>query len=1129
MKAAFYLSRVLFSVLIIGSFEAKAQTSFWVTNTSDSGPGSLRQAIDDANSTTGFNSIYFSIPGMAPHIIMLQSQLPAIADPVSIDGFTQPNNGYTGTDPKIKLDLTAAGNSSVGINIQASNSSVYGLFVYNGGTGIIVQGSNCYIGSQTKRNVVSDNQSCGIIVEGSNHTIENNYVGTTPDGSDTLGFQGSGIKVYSNTVSVPSRNIYIKNNVISSKGSNGGVILLGYGRISQTYLYGNKIGTNAAGTARLADWNFGIFIEWNCDSIYIGSGAPGYGNLISGNLSSTVSGVGINVQVYNPALVSIKGNKIGTDITGSYSIGNNYGIKTYYATDLIIGGSGGEGNLVSGNYYTGIYLLSSLGTIKGNYVGTTANGLTALPNSLSNPPTGGTGIYIYMSRVTIGSPWINEGNIISGNYDGLELEDSDSCIIEGNKIGVTANNSPLGNAGNGIKLARSNYTKIGGVTLAEGNVIANNANSGVYIFGLPPNLPAANNLVSKNSFYNNQFKGICLWNSGNNSISSPVITLSCPDSVKGTSLPQSTIQLYYHQSSNNIPQGKVYITSVNADTLGNWKYIGTITQPCSVVALAIDNNSNTSEFSNFPPVTWSPNLGPDLIYNCVSSATLASGISNMASYQWSTGATTQNISVNASGNYWVAVTDNCGNMLRDTVNITINQPPVVSFSPLSSVCVNAAAFALSASPASGTFSGTGVSGSAFDPVVAGAGSHSITYTYVDSNGCSSSVVQNIAVHALPVITLASFAPVCANAASLPLSGGSPSGGAYAGTGVSGSTFDPAIAGAGSHSITYAYIDSNGCSSSATENITVHALPAVSLSSFNSMCDNSAPSQLSGGMPAGGSYSGTAISSGSFDPSVAGAGQHLVTYAYIDANGCTNSDTASLIVYPAPAVTLASFADVCADTVQVALNGGTPSGGAYSGPAVTGSAFDPSIAGAGTHTITYTVTDTDGCSSQALENITVHPLPQAPSITQSFSDLISSQGTSYQWFLNGSIIPGATQQVHTPVVNGDYTVMIIDSNGCSMLSALFPFYSVGIASQENERSFDLYPNPTSGILYCNLKEQKADLLIHDAAGRLVATFHLIFGTNVLDVMSIASGAYTCTLKNENGIYLRNKLVLVKITE
>jgi hypothetical protein len=115
-----------------------------------------------------------------------------------------------------------------------------------------------------------------------------------------------------------------------------------------------------------------------------------------------------------------------------------------------------------------------------------------------------------------------------------------------------------------------------------------------------------------------------------------------------------------------------------------------------------------------------------------------------ASYVWSTSASTQSVTVNTSGMYYVTVTNGALCSTSDTVNITIHPLPSISFAPFTSaVCLQDPAISLTATPAGGTFFGTGVTGSSFNPLTAGVGTHTITYGVVDSNGCSNSVSQNI--------------------------------------------------------------------------------------------------------------------------------------------------------------------------------------------------------------------------------------------------------------------------------------------------------------------------------------------------------------------------------------------------
>ena len=128
--------------------------------------------------------------------------------------------------------------------------------------------------------------------------------------------------------------------------------------------------------------------------------------------------------------------------------------------------------------------------------------------------------------------------------------------------------------------------------------------------------------------------------------------------------------------------------------------------------------------------------------------------------------------------------------------------PTVTLDPAGPLCIDASAIQLNGQPAGGTYSGTGVSATGlFDPATAGVGSHVITYSFTDPNGCPGSAQITIVVNGLPTVTLDPGGPLCVTAAAIQLNG-QPAGGTYSGTGVSASgLFDPATAGAGSHVIT----------------------------------------------------------------------------------------------------------------------------------------------------------------------------------------------------------------------------------------------------------------------------------------------------------------------------------------
>jgi hypothetical protein len=298
--------------------------------------------------------------------------------------------------------------------------------------------------------------------------------------------------------------------------------------------------------------------------------------------------------------------------------------------------------------------------------------------------------------------------------------------------------------------------------------------------------------------------------------------------------------------------------------------------------------------------------------------------------------------------------------------------------------------------------------------------------------------MELTINALPVVTCPADDEVCIDAAAFALAGASPAGGTYSGTGVSAGTFDPAIAGAGTHTITYEYTDGNGCTNSCTFDITVNDLPIVTCPADDEVCIDDAPFALAGASPIGGTYSGTGVSAGTFDPAAAGAGTHTITYEYTDGNGCTNSCTFDITVNALPVLVCPADFDLCVDEPLYDLSGlATPSGGDYSGTGVSANQFDASSAGVGTHTITYEYTDGNGCTNTCTFDITVNDLP-ALSCPLDFDlcvdeplydldGLATPSGGDYSGTgVSANQFDAATAGAGTHTITYTYT----DSNGCT---------------------------------------------------------------------------------------------------
>lgn len=244
-------------------------------------------------------------------------------------------------------------------------------------------------------------------------------------------------------------------------------------------------------------------------------------------------------------------------------------------------------------------------------------------------------------------------------------------------------------------------------------------------------------------------------------------------------------------------------------------------------SVAVTNTDGCTASDTISLTVWAlpvVDLGIDSAY--CGDAMLVAAIPSGSTYLWNDNSTNDSLTVTNSGTYFVNVTDTNGCVNSDTVNVVINALPNVSASAaVTSMCESAPPVPLVGTPANGTFSGPGVSGITFTPSVSGAGNHTVTYTYSDTSGCSNTAVIVLSVFANPSVSAtASSNTVCTDDANVTLTG-TPSGGTFSGTSVSGNSFDPS-AGAGNYNIIYTYTDTNSCSGTATISITVDACVGI---------------------------------------------------------------------------------------------------------------------------------------------------------------------------------------------------------------------------------------------------------------------------------------------------------------
>jgi titin len=487
---------------------------FTVINTNDSGLGSLRQAILDANANPGLDMINFDLPQTGVQTISPLSALPLITSPVIINGYSQPgtspNTMQNGDNAVLLIELSGSNAGMAdGLSIQsgAAGSTIEGLVINGwngpfgtGGNGILLStnnntsagnftgtdptgtvaranandgiavlngASNNTIGGTTvgARNIISGNGSNGIEVNGApGNLVEGNLIGTSATGAGGLG-NGLGIELfYGATNNTIGGTVAGEGNVISGNLGDG-IDIWDSGNLVQ----GNLIGTDAIGTATVANFS-GVSIT--SDNNTIGGTAAGAGNVVSGNHSF---GIGVSGSSN-----LVAGNLIGTDITGTAALGNTgSGVELGVngANNTIGGSVAGARNVISGNQAVGINLRFSLGgdLVEGNFIGTDATGTHAMGNNIS-------GISIGTFNCTIGGTVAGAANVISGNPDGIMILNSGN-LVQGNMIGTDATGmAALGNQTVGVLMGSVNCT-LGGRSAGAGNLISGNRTIGVRVTG----------------------------------------------------------------------------------------------------------------------------------------------------------------------------------------------------------------------------------------------------------------------------------------------------------------------------------------------------------------------------------------------------------------------------------------------------------------------------------------------------------------------------------------------------------------------------------------------------------------------------------------------------------------------
>ena len=559
--------------------QIKAAT-FVVTSNANSGPGTLRQAILDANATPGLDTINFNIPGAGVQTIAPTNALPVITNAVFIDGFSQPgssaNTSASGDDSVhlIRLDGYKCASSADGLNFNTANP-----FAASPASGSTVRGL-CIVRFNYG---ISANEAASL-------TISGNWVGLDVDGI-SRGNRSSGIYLASffahGINNVIGGITPAARNIVSGNG-NVGIYFSGSTTFSNV-LQGNFIGTDPTGTLPRGNAFGGIYF-FNSPSNIVGGATSAARNIISASTAAGGSGIGVQAAANN----LIQGNYIGSDVSGQYDLGNLY--DGVYITSA--NGTKITGNLIVNNRNNGINLSSANNTVvENNFIGTDATGTRPFGNAYA-------GITISGGTNRIGGLSAGQGNTIFYNTGaGVEI-----TATTGVRNEISAN-AIYDNGGLAIDL-----TPVG---INTNDVLdADTGANGMQNFPVLTNANIAFSALSVSGTLSSQA-----------SVSYRIEFFATPT-----------------WDATNTPEGKIFLGSTNVTTDGSGiaGFIAALNATPDtnyvVTATATDASGNTSEFSSGIGIVSNSVASPSLI---VSKAVVSGGSGGAAttSVSWPSAAT----------------------------------------------------------------------------------------------------------------------------------------------------------------------------------------------------------------------------------------------------------------------------------------------------------------------------------------------------------------------------------------------------------------------------------------------------------------------------------------------------------
>ncbi|MBA3647047.1 MAG: PKD domain-containing protein [Chitinophagales bacterium] len=1130
--------------LIFISFKSAFGSTFIVTNNAETGPGSLAQAILDANAQSGIDSIHFAIvsSSVADRTITLTAPLPQITGRVVIDANSQPFSKYFGSS-QTRIQIVGSSYLSNCFYLSGDSIEIYGFFIHHFTTGLLVTGSDCRIGGTYDGNVIFDcTDQCIHVEDCKQASVVGNFIGIDTTGKKGSSTTGIGILIENGSKITIGGKQAGGSNIIS--GNTTGLFLA-----ACTYMAINKnyIGTDINTSAAIPNAT-GIYIDSFCNNITVGGDSSKDMNVISGNTGNGIES-GMNAS-------SILGNKIGTDSTGINQVGNGgYGIYLLSGSKkLLIGKIGGtSGNVIAYNDKEGIYFQEKLiktVTIQGNSI------------FCNSQKTG------------------NGGIVTNGGNEGIQMPEIK--IIDAQGIMGTA---PPRSAVDIYSVSTCNTCE--GKTFITSAIAASN---GVFtvLFSVDGKVTA----LATDSLGNTSAFADCKDTSENSCLVAGFIN-SPPSACSGTPitfLDQSlsdfnTAITSWSWSFSTGETSTEQNPTITFNTDGSYQATLTVTNSLGCTSSITKTiEVTTGAKAGFVASTKDPCIGDLVIFTDNSTSTSGSRI---VSYNWDFGDGTTAASQNTSHTYnsiatfsvTLTVTTDLQCSSSHSENITVHDPPQAKFgADATDVCLGTPInFTDSSTAGNGAVIksyfydfGNGDSSTRNNPhyYYTTPGTYTVTLTVTNNFGCSNSYSISVTTHDFPIAQFTST-PKCV------------------GENVQftdQSTVDNSLdivswfwdfgdkdststqqnprhqyESVGVYTVTLTITDNLGCMDTRKAEISIVTGPTVSFSISDTIaCQGTLltftdQTDTSGTLVFWHWNFGDQANANSPDTTHAyqTPGVFVVTLEVINRSQCMGTAHDTVTILEQPAAFFFAPAQNCLNETISFLDQSTGGTGATVtswlwnfGDGSTSDVSSPShqYTADGTYQVTLTVQNSLGCFGTYSQTVDIISQPQAgfvyniayPSV-EFTNTSINSTNSVYTWDFGDGTTSNLSNPIHNYSAQASYNVcLIVTDNSCGASDTICQaIFVTGIASLPNTISqyISVTPNPAGNIVMVNSLKEDLKIeeirMLNDLGAEVY--YHNSFVSNSsipVSISNMAGGMYALQIKTNRGYAFKKIFHLVK---